>query len=81
MAAKKKPAAESVAVVAVVRDDRDLADLPELAEELKAGGMTISRVLPLSGMVAGTCAPDAIAALNQKVPRMVVEPEMTVGPA
>lgn len=81
MAAKKRPAAESVPVVAVIRDTKDLSDLPHLAEELKARGMKVRQVLPMSGMVTGSCAPDDIAALNRQVPRMAVEPDLEAGPA
>ncbi len=81
MAAKKRPPAEPVPVVAVIRDTKDLADLPRLAEELKAGGMTVRQVLPMSGMVTGSCAPGDIAALNRQVPRMAVEPDLDAGPA
>jgi len=68
--------AESVPVIASLTDEKALGEIHQVAEKLAAEGMTVKQVLPMSGVITGSCLRDNIADLNRKVPQVVVEPEI-----
>ena len=76
-----EPGAKSVKVVATIKNADDLDQLHKLAEKLGDEGMTIDRVLPLSGAITGSCPVDQIAALNTKVPAVTVEQGLSMSPS
>jgi len=75
------PKANSVRVIATIKSVDDLHQLPQLAKKLKDEGMKVDEVLPLSGAITGSCPADQIAALNNKVPGVVVERGLTMSPS
>lgn len=54
---KHKPIIVSVA-------DESLKDIHELADRLTAHGMTVDRVMPITGMITGTCASAKVPTLQ-----------------
>lgn len=71
-AAVKKVASALVPVIATVMDDSALKDIEKLATELRAKGMTVEQVMPLSGTIAGSCAVEAIPEINSKMRGAIV---------
>jgi len=66
-----------VPVIATIKSVDDLNLLPQLAKKLAGEGMTVKQVMPLSGAISGSLPADQLAAINQKVPGVVVERELT----
>jgi len=78
--AKAAPEAQSVPVVATVRSVDSLGEIHQLAEKLASEGMKVTKVSPDSGQIYGSYQTHKIAALNSKVPKVVVEPEVSAVP-
>jgi hypothetical protein len=79
--AKSAPKVAAVPVTATIRSVDALSKLPALAKQLASEGMIVNQVLERSGMISGSCPPDRIAALNDKVPEVVVEPDLIAHPS
>ena len=60
MAAKSKP------IIVTITDD-GLKDIQKIARALKAKGMTVSQVMPVTGVIAGS-SPSAKLSALKKVP-------------
>ncbi|HUR53638.1 MAG TPA: hypothetical protein VMZ71_05885 [Gemmataceae bacterium] len=68
-----KPEDESIDVVATIKKVEYLGEVPQLAEQLAREGMIVTKVMPNSGVIFGSCAIGQIPALNSKVSKVVVE--------
>ena len=77
--AKKQKAAKASArtsVIVTVSDER-LGAIQEVADQLKTKGMTVERVLPVTGVIAGSLASSKMSRLRKVKGVMSVEEEVT----
>ena len=51
--------------ITVSVDDEHLGDLDEVADKLRAAGMTVEQVLGSVGIITGSASSDCLAALEQ----------------
>jgi len=77
--AKAKPSQPKRVVVTVT--DQSLGDIQEVAKTLAASGLTVDRVLPVTGVVSGTCAHAGLAALRRVPGVESVEEEVDATPS
>jgi hypothetical protein len=68
------------AIAVMVADDR-LQDIHKLAEDLSAEGMTVQRVLPVTGMITGIVEAETMPQLRNVKGVLSVEEELTAGPS
>ena len=68
MAAKSKP------IIVTITDD-GLKDIQKIARALKAKGMTVSRVMPVTGVIAGSSPSGKLSALKKVAGVSSVEEE------
>jgi hypothetical protein len=77
--AKKRKSAKppgKMPVIVTVADEQ-LKDIHDVADQLKAKGMSVERVLPVTGVISGSTAPSKVAALKKVTGVMSVEEEVT----
>ena len=63
--------------VVVVVTDAALKDVKNVAETLAVGGMTINHVLPMTGVITGSCAEENKATLRAMPGVQSLEDDMT----
>ncbi len=73
--ASKKPAARTPVIVTVT--DERLKTIQDVATRLRAKGMTVERVLPVTGVISGSTAPSKMSALKKVAGVMSIEEEVT----
>src|SRR5262249_45661037 len=64
-------------IIVTVADDA-LKDIHQVADHLKARGMTVHRVMPVTGVIAGSIAPSKLSALAKVQGVSSVEEEASV---
>jgi len=62
--------------IIVTVEDEAVKDIDRLAERLVAKGMTIDRVMPITGVIAGTCTPAKVSMLGKVRGVSAVEEEL-----
>lgn len=63
--------------IIVTVTDEMLENIDQVAEQLSSGGMKVDNVLPMTGVISGTCADSDISTLEQVEGVMSVEEEAT----
>jgi hypothetical protein len=61
-------------IIVTVADDA-LNNIQQLADKLTAKGMKVERVMPVTGVISGSVAPDKIPALEREAGVLGVEEE------
>jgi hypothetical protein len=61
-------------VIVTVTDDM-LSNIHRVADELAAKGMKVNRVMPVTGVISGSCLPTKMSAVEQVGGVMSVEEE------
>ncbi len=64
--------------IIVTVDDDALKDIQKLAGRLTRKGMTVGQVMPITGVITGSCAPANISALESVTGVSSVEEELGV---
>jgi hypothetical protein len=66
-------------IIVTVADDA-LDNIQQLADKLTARGMKVERVMPVTGVISGSCAPSAIPVLEKEAGVMSIEEEVKAHP-
>lgn len=61
-------------IIVTVKDDA-LGEIHKLADDLKAKGMDVDRVMPITGVISGTCPTAAVRELHKLEGVLSVEEE------
>lgn len=72
-------AKEAKSIIVTVSDEA-LADIESLATRLKDHGMTVKRVLPVTGVISGSIAPSKLGTLRGVSGVSSVEEELSAYP-
>jgi hypothetical protein len=64
--------------IVVTIDDAHLDAIHQVAERLGERGMTVERILPITGVVSGTCGPERMEALRDVDGVSAIEDDATV---
>jgi len=70
--------AKDEARIIVTVDAKSLKSIKEVAERLASEGMTVFQILPITGLIIGSCEPGIMSALKKLSGVSSVEEEMQI---
>jgi hypothetical protein len=68
---------EKATPIIVIVSDKMLKNINQVADHLAAEGMKVNRVMPVTGVISGSCTSSNVSALEKVEGVMSVEEEVT----